>query len=137
MKAMSSIIATRLTKYQEEIGLQEQNGFSTARGCVDGTASIKIALQNLNAAGQEAFVLFVDLVKAFDSVNREMLWKILAKLGIPESLISVIQKMHNDIEIKCNVNDVIFTIASRQESSKATPLQQCYSTSPFKPLSNL
>lgn len=99
--------------------------------------SIKIALQNLNAARQETFILFVDLIKAFDSVNREMLWKILAKFGIPESLISVIQKMHNDIGIKCNVSDVIFTIASKSGVKQGGPLQQSFSTSPFKPLSNL
>jgi hypothetical protein len=53
----------------------------------DGTATLKIALQNLKAAGQEKFVLFDDLVKPFDSVNREMLWLILAKMGLPTSLI--------------------------------------------------
>ncbi len=35
--------------------------------------------------------MFVDLVKAFDSVNREMIWQILAKYGIPlEPLVNVI-----------------------------------------------
>ena len=33
---------------------------------------------------KDTFVLFVDIVlRAFDSVNREMLWKILKKYGIP------------------------------------------------------
>ena len=112
MKIMSSIIATRLDKYlSEKVGIQEQSGFSSGRGCADCTMSLKIVLQNLSAVGQETFVLFVDLVKAFDSVNRDMLWQILAKFGVPESLIGVIREMYTDVQIKCDVNGVVFTFA--------------------------
>jgi hypothetical protein len=52
---------------------------------------LKVALQNLSESGQDAYVLFVDITKAFDTVNREMLWQILAKYGIPSNLISVIK----------------------------------------------
>jgi hypothetical protein len=48
-------------------------------GCVDADTTLKIALQNLKDRNQEAYVLFVDLVEYFDSLNREMMWKILAK----------------------------------------------------------
>jgi hypothetical protein len=76
MQLASSIITTRLDRYLvDSVGLQEQSGFSSARGCADSIAALKITLQNLSATDQEAFVLFVDLVKAFDSVNREMLWQ--------------------------------------------------------------
>jgi hypothetical protein len=113
VKITSSIINARLDKYlSETVGLKEQFGFSSGRGCVDATAALKIALQNLNAADQAAFVVFVDLVKAFDSVNREMLWKILAKFGLPTSLITVIRKMYDNFHIKCDVNGIIFTIKS-------------------------
>ena len=47
------------------------------RGCADATSMLKITLQNLHTADQDAYVLSVDIIKAFDSVNREMLWKIL------------------------------------------------------------
>lgn len=112
-KVNSSIIASRLDKYLiEEIGLQEQNGFSSARGCVDCTAALKIALQNLHSVNQEAYVVFVDLVKAFDSVNRTMLWKILAKYGVPETLITVIRKMYTGLSIECDVNGILFSFPS-------------------------
>jgi hypothetical protein len=41
---------------------------------------LKTALQTLREHDQESWVLFVDLVKAYDTVNREMLWKILTTL---------------------------------------------------------
>ena len=73
------------------------------RGCADATSTLKITLQNLQAANQDTYVLFVDIVKAFDSVNREMLWKILKKYGIPTETIAIIKKMYTDIKIKLGI----------------------------------
>ena len=84
-KLLSSVFASRLNEHIEKVGLQEQAGFTPKRGCDDGTTTLKLTLQNLSATEQEAYVLFVDLVKAFDSVNREMLWLVLAKMGIPKA----------------------------------------------------
>jgi hypothetical protein len=36
----------------------------SSHGCVDATATLKIALQNLKDSNQEACVLFVDFEKA-------------------------------------------------------------------------
>ena len=96
-KLLSWILTNRLNQHIKRIGLKEQAGFAPKRGCDDATAALKITLQKLSAAEHEACVLFVDLVKALDSVNREMLWKILAKFGIPPGMmISTIKKMYTD-----------------------------------------
>ena len=39
-------------------------------------------------------MVFVDLTKAFDTVNRAALWKVLKKLGIPDSMLKVIISFH-------------------------------------------
>ena len=41
--------------------------------------------------------MFVDLVKAFDSVPRDVLWTVLAKMGVPAHLIHVIKRMNADL----------------------------------------
>jgi hypothetical protein len=74
-----------------------------SHGCVDAAVTLKIALQSLRDSNQEAYVLFVELVKAFDSVNSEMMWKILVKCGIPEPLVNVLVKMYTDIEVSTSV----------------------------------
>ena len=43
--------------------------------------------------GKESWVLFVDLVKAFDLVPRDVLFTVLAKFGG----VSVIKRMHKDL----------------------------------------
>jgi hypothetical protein len=62
-----------MNSHLEKYGLKEQAGFMKNRGCSDATSTLKITLQNLQAADQDTYVLLVDIAKAFDSVNREML----------------------------------------------------------------
>ena len=40
---------------------------------------------------------FVDLTKAFDTVNRERLWKIMAKFGCPPKFIAMVRHFHDGI----------------------------------------
>jgi hypothetical protein len=61
-------------------GIEEQAGSTPDKGCADATFTLKTAQQTFEH-DQESWVLFVDLVKAYDTVNREMLWKILTTLG--------------------------------------------------------
>lgn len=40
-------------------------------------------------------MVFVDLTKAFNTVNRDGLWKILLKVGCPNKFISLIRSFHD------------------------------------------
>jgi hypothetical protein len=42
------------------------------------------------------WALFVDLVKAFDTINRELMFQILSKSGIPKSMIYIIGRLLYD-----------------------------------------
>jgi Reverse transcriptase (RNA-dependent DNA polymerase) len=53
------------------------------KGCADATLLVILAIQTQNKHNQDAYILFVDLGKAYDSVNRDLLWKILTKYEIP------------------------------------------------------
>ena len=59
--------------------LEEQKGFMRQRGCCDGT--VKMALQKRDEHGLSTWGVFIDLVKAFDSVSREGLFIVLKKFG--------------------------------------------------------
>ena len=98
-KSISSIIAHRLTQHLCTFGMDEQCGSLFGKGCVDATFTLKRALQQLREQGQNTHVLFVDLVKAYDSVNRELLWKILKVYGVPEETIIVLKKqLHTNVK---------------------------------------
>jgi len=47
-----------------------------------------------------SYVLFVDLIKAFDTANHDLLFAILEKYGAPRALIDVIQCLHDNFQLK-------------------------------------
>ena len=47
---------------------------------------------------QPLFLAFVDLIKAFDLVNRRWLFKILQKIGCPPKLLAIITSFHQDMQ---------------------------------------
>jgi len=49
------------------------------------------------------YALFIDLVKAFDSINHEILYALLDKFGVPKDLMKTIQKMYSDCTIHLQV----------------------------------
>ena len=41
------------------------------------------------------YAVFIDLTKAFDSVNREGLWKVLGRIGCPYIFLSIVRSFHD------------------------------------------
>jgi hypothetical protein len=98
------IINSRLQLLLKEVGIEEQNGFMGGRGGSDGIFCIRQALKKRREHGKESWVLFVDLVKAFDSVPRDVLFTVLAKFGVPPHLVSVIKRMNTDLQVSFDLN---------------------------------
>ena len=48
---------------------------------------------------------FVDLQKAYDSVDRELLWKVLAQAGVPSAMIDVIRQFHDGMRTRVRMDD--------------------------------
>ncbi|PIK55536.1 hypothetical protein BSL78_07570 [Apostichopus japonicus] len=49
-----------------------------------------------NAQNGKLYINFVDFEKAFDSIHRDSLWRILRKYGIPEQLVLVIKSFYTN-----------------------------------------
>jgi hypothetical protein len=99
-KIVSGIIGQRLMRLLRDIGLEAQNGFMFGRGTPDGIASLLTAIRKRAEAGRHTYALFVDLVKAFDTVSRECMLKILAKYGVPEKMVKIIEALHTNTTVK-------------------------------------
>ena len=44
---------------------------------------------------QDLYMTFVDLTKAFDTVSREGLWKIMSKFGCPDRFVNIVRQFHD------------------------------------------
>ena len=90
----------RLYKLLEKVGIEEQFGFQPTRSTADAQFIIKNTLQTGRAHELPTYTLFVDLVTAFDTANRDLLYAILAKCGVPLELISAIKRLHTQFHLE-------------------------------------
>ena len=49
---------------------------------------------------RDLFLAFIDLTKAFDTVNRDLLWQVLSKFGCPPNFLTILQEFHNNMKAK-------------------------------------
>ena len=96
-KVPLKIVATRLSAYCEARNLlpEEQCGFRPHRSTTD----MMFTVRRLQELGRNArvplFLCFIDLQKAYDSVDRTLLWQALARFGTPPQMIEVIRQFHD------------------------------------------
>ena len=96
-KILLKIIARRLSEYCERLGIlhEKQSGFRPNRATTDMMFVIR-RLQELARKNRiPLYVCFIDLTKAYDSVDRTLLWTVLARFGVPQRMISVIRQFHD------------------------------------------
>ena len=70
---------------------EEQAGFRKERSCTDHIATLRVIIEQSLEWNSPLYITFIDFKKAFDSVDRTALWKLLAHYGIPEKIIRLIR----------------------------------------------
>ena len=67
------------------------------------------AVRRLQELGRKArvplFLCFIDLQKAYDSVDRTLLWQVLARFGTPPQMIDVIRQFHDGMRARVRSDD--------------------------------
>ena len=105
---MLKVVASRLSNYCEAEGIlpEEQCGFRPARSTIDMLFVVR-RLQELGRARKiPLYMCFIDLQKAYDSVDRELLlWFVLARFGVPEKMLTVIRQFHEGIRARVRTDD--------------------------------
>jgi len=59
------------------------------------------------AAGQSTYFCFIDLQKAFDSVNRSFLWKVLFVCGFPARFIKLLADLHDGTSCRVRYQGIL------------------------------
>ena len=111
-KIVSSILSNRMMMVMEATGLETQAGFRRLRGTIDGLFSTKIGLQKRQEHGLDTWALFIDLVKAFDTVIREATFAVLRKFGMPDHFVNLVVRLHTDAKMKFEIGDIDTAVPS-------------------------
>ena len=73
----------------------QQAGFRQNRSCLDQIATLRIIVEQSLEWNSSLYVNFVDYEKAFDSVDRKTLWKLLRHYGVPTKLVNLIKNSYD------------------------------------------
>ena len=86
------IVTRHLSEYCERVGIlpEEQSGFRANRSTTDMMFVIRRLQELARKKRIPLYVCFIELTKAYDSVDRTLLWTVLARFGVPQNMISVI-----------------------------------------------
>ncbi|GFS22789.1 reverse transcriptase SR3-right, partial [Elysia marginata] len=93
----SYVILERLKVALDEKLREEQGGFRKGKSCADQIATLRIIVEQSLEWNSPLYVNFVHFEKAFDSVDRESLGKLLKNFGVPKKLTDLIRKMYDGI----------------------------------------
>ncbi|CAH1233287.1 Hypp666 [Branchiostoma lanceolatum] len=81
-----------------EISLPEaQCGFRPGRSTTDMVFAVRQVQEKCIEQHMDLYAVFIDLTKAFDSINREALWSTLTKLGCPRKFTTLIKLFHENM----------------------------------------
>jgi len=102
-KVMSIVLNIRAQKLVKVNGHPMQFGATPKVGCAEAVFSLKSILQARREMGEDTYAIFIDLVKAYDSVRHDVISFALRKLGAPEKYIRWIEKLHRDFGVTLKV----------------------------------
>ena len=84
-KVFARIIHDRVRHHLIEHQHSEQSGFTPKRSMIDRIIALRVLTERRREFRQGLLAAYVDLRKAFDSVNWDALWMILVLCGVPSS----------------------------------------------------
>ena len=98
-KVMTRVILSRTST----VPLAEwQFGFRRARDTTMATAIVKHLLDEARRTNTPLHLVFIDITKAYDSVDRATLWRTMELYGFGERLVSLLKALYQD-EVQLNV----------------------------------
>ena len=97
------MIITRIRDAVDTMLRQEQAGFRRGRRTTEQIFILRNIIEQVIEWNANLYVCFVDFEKAFDSIDRDILWGIMGEYGIPLKLITMVKAMYD--QSKCAVVD--------------------------------
>ncbi len=108
-KMYSKILNKRMLNYAEDnnILVDEQNGFRKKRSCTDHTFVLNSVIKNRMNEGKPTYAAFIDFQKAFDFVNRDLMFYRLLLYGYKGKLYKSIKSMYLQTYCMVRVNEML------------------------------
>ena len=102
-KVLAKILLTRIRPHLLKHQRPEQSGFTPKRSTIDRILALRVLSERMREYRNGFFAAYIDLRKAFDSVDRDALWRLLGFRGVPQTLINLLFKLYSGTEsaVRC------------------------------------
>ena len=84
---------------------EAQNGFRKGRCGADNIFVLNTILLKAKSMKEKVHLGFVDISKAYDSVNRDILWRKLEKIGINGAFLETLKALYSGDSVRCLFNN--------------------------------
>ena len=109
-KILAKIVINKISTAIDECLREEQAGFRRGRGCSDQIFVLRNIIEQCTKWQRELYINFADFQKAFDSIHRECLWKILRSYGIPSKITSIIKSFYHNFSCSIQNSNIMFPV---------------------------
>ena len=112
-KILAKLILNRLTEHIiDDVVPESQCGFRPMRGTADMIFAVRQLQEKCREQQKDLYILFLDLTKAFDTVSRDGLWKILPRVGCPPKIVEIIRQFHEGMSAQIAGSDHSFPVTN-------------------------
>ena len=95
-KLLNAALLNRLLQRLDPILLGAQSGFRPGRSAVEQICTLRAVIDGCKTRQRTVSIVFVDFRKAFDSVSRSAIAKVLQLYGVPPQLVNAIMDLYCD-----------------------------------------
>ena len=102
-KVFARVLLNRIRQLLLDHQRPEQSGFTPKRSTVDCILALRLLTERRREYQAPLLAAYIDFRKAFDSICRDALWRILELRGIPPALVRLMASLYSGAEsaVKC------------------------------------
>ncbi|CAH8469021.1 unnamed protein product [Schistosoma curassoni] len=99
-KVFNRLLLNRMKDAVDAQLRDQQAGFRKDRSCTDQIATLRTIVEQSVEWNSSLYINFIDYEKAFDSVDRRTLWKLLRHYGVPQKIVNIIRNSYDGLQCK-------------------------------------
>ncbi|MCP4976741.1 MAG: hypothetical protein GY931_11310, partial [Maribacter sp.] len=107
-KVFNRILTNRLQEGMENSDIlgEIQNGFRKGRRATDSLLVLETLIRKTKREKKKNFLALLDITKAYDRVNRDILWDIMGQMGVHTKLLNNIKSSYNNPSATLHFQDI-------------------------------
>ena len=102
-KLFTRVIINRVQGLIDRQLLEAQAGFRANRSTIDQIFILKMAMEKSREYNRPIYMCFIDIQKAYDSVNRDLLWKICRQYGLTDKIVRLLKLMYRNSRARVRI----------------------------------